>query len=172
MKPIRKNIDPIKTSGFVVPKGYFEEFPQKIKDKTIGVNPLSEKYESGFGIPEGYFEKSKATILASVRTKKQGKIRFLYNKYTRYAAVAAVLFFVFYLTRQPQQQSAAQDTIALQWMDVQTYLDNTLSTHEMDINNLFTDEIDLSAFSEVNLSDAVLEDYLTDQLSNTLLTEE
>lgn len=172
MKPIRKNIDVIKTSGFVVPKGYFEEFSQKIKDKTAGVNPLSEKYESGFGIPEGYFEKSKATILASVRTKKQSKIRFLYNNYTRYAAVAAVLVFVIYLTRQPQQQSAAQNTIALQWTDVQTYLDNTLSTYNTDVNNLFTGEMDLSAYSEVNLSETDLEDYLTDHLNNTLLTEE
>lgn len=171
MKPIKKNIDSIKTTGFVVPKGYFEQFSQNIKDKTIGNNPLSEKYETGFGVPDGYFEKSKAQILATVLPKKQSKLRVLFVEYGRYAAVVAVLIFVFYLTKlQPAQ--TAQDTNALQWADVQTYLDNTLSTHDMDVNNLFTDEMDLSAFSEVNLSDEVLEDYLVDHLTNSLMTEE
>ncbi len=171
MKPIKENIDPIKTTGFVVPKGYFEQFSQNIKNKTIGNNPLSGKYETGFGLPDGYFEKSKSQILSSVQSEKRSRLVYLFNNYARYAAVAAVLVFVFYLIRQPQQQTA-DDMTALQWTDVQTYLDNTLSTYNTDVNNLFTDEMDLSAFSEVNLSDAVLEDYLTDHLSNSLLTEE
>lgn len=171
MKPIKKNIDSIKTSGFVVPQGYFEQFSQKMKDKTTGDNPLSQKYETGFGIPDGYFEKSKAQILAKVLPKKQSKLRFLFVEYGRYAAVAAVLIFVFYLT-QSQPEQTTQETTDLQWADVQTYLDNTLSTHEIDVNSLFTDEMDLSAFSEVTLSDEVLEDYLAEHLTNSLFTEE
>ncbi|MGB5510002.1 hypothetical protein [Robiginitalea sp.] len=42
--------------GFKLPKGYFENFPERIAKRTAETNPVGEKPMGGFRTPDMYFE--------------------------------------------------------------------------------------------------------------------
>ncbi len=142
-----KEFKHIKSSGFKVPKGYFESLDERLLDLTKTGSPLSSIPNTGFKAPEGYFENFR------IKPKKAKVItlkRVLYI--SGVAAVLALLITVFV-----PKNTLSFDS--LETATIETYLLEE-SYQPSDIASLLNEnELTLESFNLVP-DEEQLEDYV------------
>ncbi|WP_370391338.1 hypothetical protein [uncultured Winogradskyella sp.] len=90
MKP--NKLKDIKTTGFKVPKDYFEDFDQGMLNKLNETKVLDEAKITGFSVPNDYFESVEKQIIENVEKDKAPVIKLAWRRKLYYVAgVAAAL---------------------------------------------------------------------------------
>ncbi|TXE20032.1 hypothetical protein ES692_01870 [Psychroserpens burtonensis] len=154
-----KKLDTLKTSGFEVPKNYFSQVEKDILSEAY----LKDKVNvPGFGIPESYFETLESNILSTIEQEYKVKVIPLFNwKNVMYvsaiAACLVLMFNVFY---------NASETItfdSLETASIENYLEQEDYTSYELASLLTEDELNINNFTDTEISEESLEDYLLDQ---------
>ncbi|KAB1069408.1 hypothetical protein F6U93_03595 [Tamlana haliotis] len=160
-----------KSTGFKVPEGYFDALDDKIMSQIKNASPLNAVMESGFEIPKDYFNTVEDNILAGIeKQEKQTPVIPLFSKKTILFAssIAASVLLLFNL-------SVFENKPTFDSLDTQTVenyiLNEKISTSEL--ASLFSDEeLDESIFSESDIDDEHIEDYLLNYANiENLITE-
>ena len=159
------------TSGFGTPKGYFEEFEDRLFSK-ISEDQIPN--ESGFKVPEGYFDLLENKVLAQIDDlNRSRKVIPLFTRKTLvYAAsIAACAVLVFSLINTENPIYSIDD---IEISTIENYIDQGLLGFDSnDLTALLMDEDITGLLSENDLlNDELLEDYLLKNIDDTtLLTE-
>jgi hypothetical protein len=157
---MNNNLNKIKTTGFNTPKDYFESFDKKLLSKLASKNQLDTIKSTGFNIPEGYFETVDEIIFNKVENKKETKVvqLFSWKKVAYTSAIAASLILMFNIFNPSDELTFD----ALEMATIENYLfDEDFLSYE--IASLLTlDDLNSDVFTNTNISEATLEDYLLD----------
>ncbi len=152
-----KKLNTVKSTGFKVPKDYFENFEDSLFEKmntqkTIGVS------QTGFEVPKDYFENIEDRILDNVKDKEETKVISLFNRKTvvYISSIAAAVLLLFNL-------SIFNSTVTvgdLETATVENYiLEEDISSY--DIASLFTEELpNEEGLVDFDLDEERLEEYL------------
>ncbi|MEL0643411.1 hypothetical protein V6251_03385 [Olleya sp. Ti.3.14] len=158
----KESLNTIKTSGFKIPKDYFEG----LEDAILAQATLeAHSKTSGFNVPDGYFETLENTILSKL-DKPEPKVFNLFNKKTivSLSSVAAAIVLLFNLNlfkAAPTLDSLDTDT-------VENYILDEIEIN--DLNMLINDsELSQTDFIDYNLIE--VEDYIDDIDLNDLYQE-
>ncbi|MBD3889898.1 hypothetical protein [Olleya marilimosa] len=158
----KETLNTIKTSGFKLPKDYFEG----LEDTILAQATLeSHSKTSGFNVPDGYFETLENKILTKL-DKPEPKVFNLFNKKTivslsSVAAAIVLLFNINLFKSAPTLNSLDTET-------VENYIINEIEIN--DLNLLINDsELSQTDFIDYNLID--VDDYIDDIDLNDLYQE-
>ncbi len=150
-------------TNFSVPSGYFENF-----ENNLLVKLQEDKFPKriSFKVPQKYFETLDARILSQISpSKKNVKIIKLNPwKYAAYIASVAAILVVGFITSKNPEISGGLDKIDIASID--TYINEgrlDLNIYEV-YEVLENDDLSQALISEVEFSDAMLEDYLLDNI--------
>ncbi len=147
------------SSGFKVPKGYFEG----LEDEILNTVKLKKKVnDSGFKAPEHYFDSLEDTILDNVSEKSPTKVIPLFRKAPLiYAsAVAAAVILLFNLSIFKSEPTF--DTLDFETLESYVLNENIGS---YDIATLLSeDDLIDENFIEYQTEDHTVEDYILDHL--------
>ena len=170
MKKVNQNKSNFpKSTGYLVPKSYFNTFDEKLLAKLHQKNQLNSTKASPFTVPNGYFETVEQQILSKTLNNKAKTP--LLNKKVLFAAltgIAASLIFVLVIFNKPAEE--APITTAM----VTEYLQNTnLSTFDLAQLLYEAEFLDEDAvIIKAEFSEDHLEDYLLENTNiETLLTQ-
>lgn len=145
------------TSGFKVPKGYFENFEDNLMAKIEAEEAIGVS-KPGFDIPKDYFETIENRIVANITEKKDSKVISLLNRKTivYISGVAAAILLLFSLSIFDNEVLIEDIEVAA----VEDYiLEEDISSYE--IASLFTEELPSEdGLIEYDLDKENLEEYL------------
>ena len=155
-----------KNSGFNTPKGYFEDFTDKLMDKLSNEGSVLPS-DDGFTAPKGYFENlnQKITVQVSQRAARVVQLHPYRKYYFVAAAAAAVVLFFFGLNWNRSNEMTFTE---LAHSDIEIYFDNYdlgLSSYEI-AEVLPVDELDISDMMENQLNEDNVIDYLNDNIDD------
>jgi len=147
-------------NGFKVPKGYFDEF----EDRLLSELQLKETAShSGFKLPEDYFKSLDDKILDAVKNDHKTKVinLFSFRKIAYAAAVAASLILIYTVSFNKNENLNINH---IETASIENYI-LTEGLETSDIASLFSDD-DLSEITSVknNLSSESLENYVLENL--------
>lgn len=153
-----KNLKHIKSTGFKIPKDYFENFEGRLFEK-IDTKEVIPVTKTGFKTPEDYFENLEDRIILENRSKeKEAKVISLFNKKTiLYASsIAAAVLLLFNLSIFDKGVTVDD----LDTATVENYiLDEDISSYEL--ASLFSEELPTEDhLIDYDLDEEHLEDYL------------
>jgi hypothetical protein len=154
-----KKLDTINTSGFEVPKDYFSQVEEQILNE---VNLQNKVNTSGFDIPNSYFDTLDDKIIDKLKEDRKVKVVSLFNRkniiYTSTIAASLILMFnVFYST----SETITFDSLEI--ASIENYLeDEDYTSYEL-ASLLTEEELNTNNFTDTEISDDTLEDYLLDQ---------
>lgn len=165
---IEHNNNPMipKSSGFDVPKGYFDSVED---DFSIRLKEGNLPGTSGYKVPDGYFESLEDKILSQVTDKPEGKVIPLRTRILRFASVAAVFVFIFISiwNNAKNEEDLTSDEIA-SWIEV--------NISDIDLNDIYNELDEDVEFMEVDLLENSIEnnsiDTYFDQNDTYILIEE
>ena len=154
------NLHNIKTLGFKTPKDYFKSFDEQLLSKLKLEEELKLEKTTGFYVPEDYFKTVDDVILKAVEAEKETKViqLFTWKKVAYASAVAASLILMFNIFNTSDDLTFD----ALETATIENYLvDEHYTNYEL--ASLLTDE-DLNSenFTNTEISESLLEDYLLD----------
>ena len=151
-----KKLHHIKSSGFRTPKNYFESFDSKLKERLTEKKLIKNIDTPGFEIPVNYFETLDDKILNQLGENKpvislKSKQNFYYI--AGIAASLVLIFNIFY----------ASETITINDIEtasIENYLvQGDLSSYEL-ATLLTEDELNKTNFTEIEIPESAIEDYL------------
>jgi hypothetical protein len=162
---MNKDLKNIKTTGFKVPKDYFNTLEDNILDKVKDDTILKDIKNPGFEIPNNYFNSVEDTIFNKLHSKESPKVISLFNKrniiYLSGVAAAIVIMFGIFMN------TGNSTNMALDYEVVETYIiDQNISSYE--IASLLTEEELLNINSEIMdevFNDESMEDYLLENVN-------
>ncbi|MFT4780366.1 MAG: hypothetical protein ACJAZK_000348 [Psychroserpens sp.] len=154
-----KELYTIKTSGFKVPNDYFSQVEEQILSEVQLKNTVDA---SGFDVPDSYFESLENKIFLKLEEEQDVKVIPLFSwKNVMYvsaiAACLVLMFNVFY---------NASETItfdSLETASIENYLEQEDYTSYELAFLLTDDELNINNFTDTEISEESLEDYLLDQ---------
>ncbi|MFT5848013.1 MAG: hypothetical protein ACJARX_000198 [Psychroserpens sp.] len=156
----QNKLDTINTSGFKVPKDYFSQVEAQILNEV----DLKNKVEvSGFHIPDSYFETIEKSIVQKLKDEQRVKVINLFSwKKTIYASAAiaaclVLMFNVFYNT------SEVLTFDSLETASIENYLEQEDYTSYELASLLTEEELNINNFTDTEISEESLEDYLLNQ---------
>ena len=155
------NLHNIKSTGFKAPDDYFDSFDEAFFNKLKENNSFEDIKTTGFDIPNDYFETLEETVLKRVETKKETKVisLFSWKKVIYTSAIAASLILMinaFFNT----SEILTFDT--LETASIESYLeDEGYTSYELAFL-LNENELNSEYFTNTNISESLLEDYLLD----------
>lgn len=155
------------TSGFRIPKNYFEEFEDvlftKLSERDIPSAP-------GFKVPEGYFENVEdKTFQRLLPVKKEFSVISLSRQNMVYIAGIAAVFILFF-TLFNLYAPAHTDMNMLQLTTIESYIDEgNLDLNAYEITGLLGEEISSLDAGTHLFSEETLENYLLEDIDETLL---
>jgi len=156
----QKKLDTIKTSRFKVPKDYFSQVEGQIRGEVHLKNKVKT---SGFDVPDSYFETIENNIAKKLEDNKKVKVIFLFNwKKTIYsaAAIAACLALMFNLFYNGSEELTFD---SLETASIENYLEQEDYT-SYELAALLTEaELNTNNFTDTEISEESLEDYLLEQ---------
>lgn len=153
-----KNLEHIKSSGFNVPKDYFDTFENNLLDRINAEENIISTESTGFNTPEGYFDTLEDRVFDTLSEEKETKVISLFSRkaivYVSSVAAAALILF---------NLSIFSNTITvgdLETATVENYLlDEDISSY--DIASLFTEELpNEEGLVNFDLNEEHLEEYL------------
>jgi hypothetical protein len=153
-----KNLHNIKSSGFKIPKDYFDTLDKKILNNIDDANALKNIKSTSFKVPENYFDTIEKQITDKLSKEQETKVISLINKKTiiYISSIAAAILILFNLSifdNDPSFDNLETET-------VENYIINeSISSYE--IASLFTtDQLSESDFFEHEFDEKNLEEYL------------
>lgn len=153
-----KNLNTIKSTGFEVPKDYFDAFDEKLLNKIAKEESITKIKSTGFKTPEGYFDNLEERIIQNVSEEKETKVISLINKKTivYISSIAAAILLLFNLSIF--KKNIVVDDIETETV-VNYIIDEDISSYE--IAALLTEE-ELSEDNIVdhNFNEENIEEYL------------
>ncbi|WP_028873375.1 hypothetical protein [Psychroserpens burtonensis] len=154
-----KELYTIKTSGFKVPKDYFSQVEEQILSE---VQLKSTVDVSGFDVPDSYFESLENKIFLKLEEEQDVKVipLFSWKKVMYVSAIAACLVLMFNVFYN------ASETItfdSLETASIENYLEQEDYTSYELASLLTEDELNINNFTDTEISEESLEDYLFDQ---------
>lgn len=165
----KKDLQPIKTSGFKVPKDYFSNVEDHILRE---VSVMSKSEDPGFIVPESYFETLDQSILEKITQDTDSKVvrLFPWKKVVVAVSIAASIVLMFNIFIKPSE-SVSFETIEV--ATIENYIeDEELSSYELAA--LFTeDELNTNNFIDHSIPESSIEEYLLDNVDlETLIIEQ
>jgi hypothetical protein len=155
-----KKLDIINTSGFKVPKDYFSQVEEHILSEVHLKNTLDT---SGFDVPDSYFETLEHNIFQKLEEEHHVKVINLFSWkkaiYTS-AAIAACLVLMFTVSYNTSEELTFD---SLETASIENYLEQEDYTSYELASLLTDDELDINNFTDIEISEDSLEDYLLDQ---------
>ncbi|WP_047547735.1 hypothetical protein [Psychroserpens sp. Hel_I_66] len=148
-----------KTSGFKIPKDYFSQLEEEILNEIS----LKNKAETtGFIIPDNYFETLDQEIANKLTAEHNAKVFPLFNwKKVMYAtAIAAslvLMFNIFYNTSNPVTFDSLETASIENYLEQEDYTSYELSEF------LTAEELNTTSFTDTEISEETIKDYLLDQ---------
>ncbi|MFT4612239.1 MAG: hypothetical protein ACJA1H_001297 [Glaciecola sp.] len=154
-----KKLDTINTSGFKVPKDYFSQVEEQILSEVHLKNTFDT---TGFDVPDSYFESLEHKIFQKLEEEQGVKVipLFSWKKVIYVSAMAACLVLMFNVFYN------ASETItfdSLETASIENYLEQEDYTSYELASLLTDDELDINNFTDIEISEGSLEDYLLDQ---------
>lgn len=161
-----------KENNFKVPKGYFDNFHERLMDKihkeerSEAVSPIPKS--DGFVAPKGYFNNFNQKVLIR-KGKKETRIISLKSHRRFYhvaAAVAAIFLLIFGLNWKMDAPIAFED---LAHTEIDAYFDTTeldLNTYEI-VEAVFLDGLELNDVLENQLNEENILEYLDENVEDT-----
>ncbi len=152
--------------GHNIPPKYFDEFEDRLFTK------LSEEKlpkNTGFKVPEGYFNDLENTILTRANKQKEtNKVIPLFTKKTWYYALAIASCAILVLTLSTDKKTNIDiNTISIE--TIASYIEEEeIHIDSYDIASYLTTD-DLSTEVSLPIENEEIENYLIDNLGNTLL---
>lgn len=160
------------TSGFKVPKGYFEAFEENLFTK-LASEDLPK--ETGFTAPEGYFDTLEETLMQHPDISgKETKVRslFITNKIKYAVAIAASIVLVVLLFNQ--NKAIALDINSVDYLAIENYInEGELDFDVYDVSNLLSENSNSSLNYETEtISEENMENYLLETVDESILLNE
>ncbi|MFD1163559.1 MULTISPECIES: hypothetical protein [Hwangdonia] len=156
-----KNLHNIKSSGFKTPDNYFESFDDELLAKLKTSNKLDGIKTTGFKVPNDYFETIDDTILNAVKNQRDTKVisLFTWKKVAYASAVAASIILMFNLVFNTSEELTFD---SLETASIENYLaEEDFTSYEL-ATLLTEEELNSEAFTNTNITEDSLEDYLLD----------
>ncbi|WP_179334479.1 hypothetical protein [Winogradskyella costae] len=163
------NLHTVKSSGFKTPKNYFESFETDFFERLDEKKAMKTSEASGFIIPENYFDVVEETIIEKLQPKSEKRVISLKQKNTFYyfAGIAASIVLLFSLVFN-------NDNITIDNLEteiLESYLYQEDYTNE-DYASLFkSDDISVTDFIDINISDEELDHYFENVETEDLIFE-
>lgn len=152
--PLNKKI----SQGFKLPNDYLNTVEDRLSHRLQNL-PLIATKASGFKVPEGYLDNFKPVVSKQHKTKAPKTVKLTpLRKFIYLSGVAAsVVLALSYFSNQNNNHSFNKlDTTV-----IETYLQDDFNLQY--VSTLFQeDDLDLSAFSQVNFSNESFENYIID----------
>lgn len=163
----KKTIHNIKTTGFKVPKDYFNN----LEDISLTEIKLKTQFETtGFKTPNNYFNTIEERVFSTILEKLQVKIVSIARKkqllyLSSIAAVITILVSVFIVNNNSNWGKIDYET-------VENYMiEEDFSSYEI-ASLLTNDDLNELNFTKYHLNETLIETYLLDHLEiNDLITE-
>ncbi|WP_339697605.1 hypothetical protein [uncultured Marixanthomonas sp.] len=160
------------TSGFKIPKGYFEAFEEDLFT-TIASDKLPK--ETGFAAPKGYFDSLEETLMQHPDISgKKTKVRSLFaNKNLRYVvAVAASIVLIVLLFNQ--NKTVAFDINSVDYLAIENYInEGELDFDVYDVSSMLSENDNSSLYYETEtISEEDMESYLLETVDESILLNE
>lgn len=154
------------SSGFNIPKDYFEDFEDRLFSK-LSEDKLPK--ETGFNVPDGYFEQLEERLESKINeSEKKTKIIPLFTKRTLYyaAAIAACAVLVFSLVNNT---ISINNLETIEISSIESYIDEGyLGIDSYDLSSLLMEDDLLTITPESNLfSEETLEEYLLENIDDS-----
>lgn len=153
-----KKLNTVKSTGFKVPKMYFDAFENNLLSKIDKEENILNVNSTGFKTPKGYFDSLEERIIQNTSNKKETKVISLINKKTVVfiSSIAAAVLLLFNL-------SIFENNITfgdIETETVQNYIiDENISSYE--IASLFNDEeLNEDTLINHNFEEENIEEYL------------
>lgn len=151
--------------GYNLPKGYFEEFEDRLFNR---INSDIIPKESGFKTPEGYFIEVEKNIIQQCNNQQKTKVIPIVSRKTMlYAAsIAACAILIFSIFGKDQ------DTISINNIDItsiENYInEGNVELNQYDLSSLLTEE-DLSniTIEENHIPEDIIEAYLLEDINDS-----
>ena len=155
-------MDTGKNSGFRIPEGYFEEFPDRLKEriKASGGTVLPE--DSGFRVPEGYFENFESRLRDRMEQPK-GRVKRLWQPYLGWAAAVAAGI-ALTLVLWPARPTVTPNFEDLAATEIEAYLEagfGDISAYEL-AETLPLQNIGMTDVMETNPQEELILEYLNE----------
>ncbi|GAA4817401.1 hypothetical protein [Litoribaculum gwangyangense] len=164
---MKKNLKNIRSTGFKVPKDYFENFEETL----LGEIKLKETiHKSGFKTPESYFETIDDTVLKSIETNSKVKQLIPWKQLTYISGIAASILIIINLYLKNSKNQVSFDS--LETASITHYLtEEEFNAYEL--AGLFSEEeLTSDKFIEEPIKESALEAYLYENASiEDLITE-
>lgn len=160
-----KKINNIKTTGFKVPKDYFQNLEDNIMDTIKLDKTLKGINTPGYKTPKDYFDTLEDVVLTKIKDDKNPKIISLFSKQSLVyisgvAAAILIMFSVFWNNTTETSLETIDDELVENY-----FIDQGINTYE--IASLLTDDndinLDIELFDE-SFNDDSLENYLLENV--------
>lgn len=155
-------MDKGKNSGFRIPEGYFEGFPDRLRKRMKDSADTELPKDAGFKLPEGYFESLESRLREKLDEPK-GKVRRLWQPYMGWAAaVAAGIALTLVLWPARQENSTNFEDLAA--TEIEAYLEmrfEDISAYEL-AETLPLDEMGMSDVLEIDPQEELILEYLNE----------
>jgi hypothetical protein len=148
----------IKATGFKTPEHYFEDLTEKVFERMKDHDSIGGIKTSGYLVPQNYFNTFDAKILSQLNAEAKPVIR-LQSRTTFYtiAGIAASLLLFITLVFNSSKTTSI-DTLETSFLE--RYLLQELVTYD-ELATLFeNDDISVTDFIDINISDETLDFYL------------
>ncbi|MCL6294394.1 hypothetical protein [Jejuia spongiicola] len=155
------NLHNIKTSGHKTPEKYFESFDDRLFSKLRDGNELDTIKSAGFKVPNDYFETVNDKILSKLENKNEAKVIPLFSlkKVAYVSAIAASLVLMFNVVFNTPEKVTYE---SLEIASIENYLvEEDFTSYEF-ASLLTEDELNSEVFTNTDISEESLEDYLLD----------
>ncbi|MCF7568573.1 hypothetical protein L3X37_09370 [Sabulilitoribacter arenilitoris] len=153
-----KKLHNIKSTGFEVPKGYFDAFEENLLNKISKEENTLNVNSNGFKTPEGYFDSLEERIIQNLSEEKETKVIPLINRKTiiYISSIAAAVLLLFNLSIFESSFTVGD----LETETVENYvIDENISSYE--IASLLTeDELNEDNLVDYNFEEENIEEYL------------
>ena len=165
-----KNLHYIKSSGFKVPKDYFNNLENKIFESINLNDELISTKESGFTVPQGYFNDLTNRIENKIAKEKQVRVISLFrNKKVisavSIAAAVIILFGLLIFNQKPTFDNLQNETVENYIIeeDISSYEVATLLTEDQLNNDIYiesdieNENIETYLLETVEIEDLLIE---------------
>lgn len=156
-----KNISQNKTSGFQVPKNYFESFEDTLFQKLTLNSDEVLSNETGYTVPGDYFQNIDDTLFNVTNSSQPSKVikLFTFKNLAYTASIAAAVILMFSLIFNTQNKL---DFESIEYATLQYYIETADFTTSDIASLLSDDELPSELMLQETISDQAIETYLLD----------
>lgn len=167
-----------KSTGFVIPKAYFESFETRMLKKISKTKETTQKHlpkNTGFEVPEAYFNTLEKSVLDQTVNHRKGKVvKLWYNRIAKVAAILLILITGYGILNLNHRVTEKGDNFSnISEEDLELYIENNILPYSEMRNLLDTDnEFDVAETNINELNREVILKYLDNELDDLDLLDE